>query len=217
MVMKKIVLSVAAVLAMSSFAVGGGDIAPVVVPVQVVPEEDNSNFYLGLGMVYNRTYSGNSGWFNNAPATQDETGGFTGVAGYNFNEYVAVEGRISKTFFEEDYADVTTYSLFLKPQYPITEDFTVYGLLGFGNVTVQGAMGDEPGDPANNGKDILNETTFQWGIGASYDVTESLSVFVDYTLLANDEDINSKLYGYDNNTYTELSVDGITVGVIYHF
>ena len=217
--MKRIVLSAAAVLAMSSFAVGGGDIAPAVavVPIPVVSEEDNSNFYVGLGAVYNRTYSTDSGWTNDTVKTQDETAGFTGVVGYNFNEYIAVEGRISKTFFEEDYADVTTYSLFLKPQYLATEDFTVYGLLGFGNATVQGAMGNTPGHPENDGKDILDETAFQWGFGVSYDATESFSVFVDYTLLANDADINSKLYGYDNNTYTELSVDGITVGVIYHF
>ena len=212
--MKNIVLSAVAVLAMSSFATAGGDIAPVPVPV-VIEEENNSNFYAGVGLIYNRVYSTDSGWFDDTVLTQDETGGFTGLVGYNFNEYVAVEGRISKSFFEENYADVTMYSLFVKPQYPVTQEFKIYGLLGFGSVNVEGTDGN-PG-AADVGATILDETSFQWGLGASYAVTESLSIFADYTILANDADIDSRLYDYDNDTYTELSVDALTVGLIYNF
>ena len=47
--MKNIVLSAVAVLAMSSFAVAGGDIAPVEEPVVVVEEAVSTGaFYLGL-------------------------------------------------------------------------------------------------------------------------------------------------------------------------
>ena len=145
----------------------------------------------------------------------DETTGVTGIVGYDFNEYIAMEGRISKSFFSEDYADVTTYSLFLKPQYPVTEELKVYGLIGFGGVKVEGTDGDTPA--ADPGSTILDDTSFQWGFGASYAVTENFSVFADYTSLADDADINSRLYEYDQTTYTELSVDAVTVGATYQF
>jgi opacity protein-like surface antigen len=204
-------------VALNSFAVAGGDFVEVVEPVLVVPAEvDNSSFYVGVGLIYNRVYATDSGWFDSAPDTQDETGGFTGLVGYNFNEYIAVEGRISQSFFEENYADVFTYSLFVKPQYPVTEDFSIYGLLGFGGVMVDGAEGNHPG-AANPGDTILDDTGFQWGIGASYAFTEAWSVFVDYTSLIKDGDIDSKLYDYDTTTYKELSVDAVTAGVTYTF
>ena len=214
--MKKIVLSAVAVLAMSSFATAGGDAAPIVAPV-VVEEEGLSGFYAGLGVVYHRTYSVESGWFDDSKATQDETGGFTGLVGYNFNEYVAVEGRFSTSFFDEDYAEVMTYSLFVKPQYPVTEEFNVYALLGFGGVQIEGTDGDEPAHANMVGQEILDETSFQWGFGASYAVTENFLIFADYTSLADDADISSTLYGYDNAIYDKLSNDAMTVGVIYNF
>ena len=52
--MKNIVLSAVAVLAMSSFAVAGGDIAPVEEPVVVAEEvvvESTGAFYLGSAYV----------------------------------------------------------------------------------------------------------------------------------------------------------------------
>jgi len=140
-----------------------------------------------------------------------------GLVGYNFNEYIAVEGRIGGSIMSEDYADVMTYSLFLKPQYPISEDFTIYGLLGFGLVQVDGADGDTPAAPSVVGQEILDDTSFQWGLGLSYKVYEDFSVFVDFTKLADDADIDSTLYGYDPIVYDKLSGQDLTVGVTYNF
>ncbi len=213
--MKKIILSAIAVLAMNSFATAGGNVATIVAPV-IVEEEELSGFYAGLAVVYNRTYSLESEWFDRT-STQDETGGFTGIAGYNFNEYVAVEGRFSTSFFDEDYADVMTYSIFVKPQYPVTEEFKVYALLGFGGVQIEGTDGNEPGHANMVGQEILDETSFQWGFGTSYAVTENFLIFADYTSLADDADISSTLYSYDNTIYDKLSNDAVTVGVVYNF
>jgi len=227
--MKRIIFSVGAIMAICSTGFAGGDIAAtkdvepaVVVPV-VTPEEEAGSFYVGAGMVYNRTYSTDSAWFDNA-LTQDETLGLTGILGYNFNQYMAVEGRISKSFWERDYADITTYSIFLKPQYPITEDISVYGLLGFGKSYVEGSEGDSShysAWPNKIGKEIMDETGFQWGFGLNYAFTKHLSLFADYTSTAKDAKISSRLYDYngvaDNTTYTELSTDGITVGLTYNF
>jgi opacity protein-like surface antigen len=219
--MKKVVLAVSSVVVMSSLVFAGGDMAKtkevepaVVVPI-VIDEPELSGIYAGIGVAYNRTYSTDSGWWDDTSKTQDETVNVTAVLGYEFNEYLAVEGRISKSVSYEDYADVTSYSLFLKPQYPVTEAFEVYGLLGYGLVQVDG---EESGTmAATPGVGILDESGFQWGFGLSYMMTEDLSLFVDYTSLMLDGDINSRLYSYDQASYTELSMDAVTAGMIYNF
>ncbi len=242
--MQNIVLSAVAVLTMSSFAVAGGDIVPVVVPVSVPVVVDDSGFYVGAGLTYNRVYSIDSGWFDASILTQDQTAGLTGIIGYDFNNYIAVEGRITKTFFERDYSDTTIYSIFLKPQYRFrdadvddNEDsyFAVYALLGFGNTYIEGSSGDNSHSawPENIGKEMMSETGFQWGVGLSYtfkdeaedkpyNYKDTWTLFVDYTSNVKNANIAStRLYDYgdgsDSNYYDELSVDGITVGLIYNF
>ena len=240
--MKKIILSTFAALAMGSSLYAGGDIVPVPMPV-AAEEADNSNFYIGMGLLANRIYSTDSDWFDDNIQTQDKAGGLSGIVGYNYNEYIGIEGRITQTFWERDYADLTTWSIFLKPQYRFWEKdansdgyddgyFTVYGLIGLGNSTVEGTSGDKSGTsawPEAIGNDILDETGFQWGFGLSYtlvDVNEGIrknrwSLFIDYTMTANDADIHSRLYDYgngkDSRVYDKLTTDGITVGVIYNF
>jgi opacity protein-like surface antigen len=176
-------------------------------------------FYAGSGLIYNRVYSTHSSWFADNISTQDETGGISLIGGYQFNDYLAVESRITKTFFERNYSDTTSYSMFLKPQYPVTDTFSVYALVGFGKVKVEGSAGDS-GFGAHTdviGKTILDRTQFQWGVGISYSVIDNFSIFADYTSLAKDADIESTLYSYDPATYHKLSVDGVTVGILYRF
>ena len=213
--MKKITLSIMAVMAISSYGFAGGDIVPA--PV-IMDEVDNSSFYIGAGLVYNRTYCDNSSWFDKETRGQDQTAGLGLVIGYNFNQYIAVEGRYTTSFFDEDYAETSTYSLFVKPQYPATEEFKIYALLGFGGVNVD-ATSDTTGDfrAANPGVNLVDETGFQWGLGASYAVTEEVEIFLDYTSLLNGADINTRLYNWDSKFYKELNVDAVTLGVIYKF
>jgi len=203
-----------------SQAMAGGDIGTEIEPQIAVPvtaePAGKSGFYAGLGVGSQRTYSVDSAFFDDAK-TQDETVGVIGLLGYQFNDYLAAEGRIGKSIAYEDYADVLSYSLFLKPQYPITESIRVYALLGIGGVQVEGENGDTPAHADKIGKEILDETGFQWGIGGSYAFTENISLFADYTSLAKDADISSTLYGYDAATYSELSSDAITAGVTYQF
>jgi len=133
---------------------------------------------------------------------QDRLGNFAFLAGYNFNQYIAVEGRYLTTFTNEDLVEMSGWSLFVKPQYPVTESISVYGLLGYGAVKM---------DQVSNLTVNVDDTTFQWGLGASYDVADSFEVFIDYTSLANNM----------NGTYwtgaLEVDADAITMGVNYKF
>ncbi len=102
----------------------------------------------------------------------------------------------------ESELEMDAWSIFVKPQYPVTESITVYGLLGFGSVNLDGKSGYTVD---------VDDTDFQWGIGASYSFMDNLEVFVDYTSLANDMD------GIYWNGATSVDVDSINVGVNYKF
>ena len=158
--MKKVTLSIIAVLAMNTFAFAGGDISPVE-PEITVPEvsESTGSFYAGLGYSYVNLDAGIAGEHDGDAALL--------LAGYNFNQYIGVEAR---------YAGLTdcleNTAIYLKPMYPFGGT-TVYGLLGYGETTY-----DNGNSSSENG--------FQWGLGANYAVTENIGVFADYTNLYDD-------------------------------
>jgi len=126
--MKKILTT--AILA-STIVMAGGDIAQIEeTPTPVT----DAGFYVGAGCAY-----------IDAEATDGyDTADFSNNAvdlrvGYNVNEYLAVEGRyaigaedavtISGDVTDID-ARINTWGIFVKPQYPVTADVTVYGLIG---------------------------------------------------------------------------------------
>ena len=229
--MKKVILSGVAAVMLNSFAVAGGDIAPV---VPVVVEDESNGWYAGGAIYYSRVYSTHSAWFDKSPRSQDELGELTGIIGYEYNEYLAFEGRASLSLFNEDYAEVYNYSFLVKPQYKFRDEtgdeenyFTLYGLLGFGYVNVEGTDGDTPAAPETIGKTLVDDWQFQYGIGLSYTVVDTdnsvrnkgdWTLFVEYMMHMNDESMDpTRLYGYDDRIYDELSMDSLNVGVTYHF
>lgn len=207
--MKKITMSIISVLALSQMAFAGGDIGKNVVEseaeVVVIPETaDESAFYVGLGYSYMNLD------FDGGKESGDIDGnGMLVLAGYNFNKYIAVEARYSKTFgdlsYESDYGynedfdgEISNYGLYLKPMYPVG-GVTLYGLLGYGKVTYE------------EGSSKDSESGFQWGIGASYAVNDNWGLFVDYTRLYDDQ-------GFDDiPTYYDIMIDSVNVGVTYTF
>jgi len=97
------------------------------------------------------------------------------LAGVEVNDYLAVEGRITKAISDYEIKDhqpisLTNAAVYLKPQAKF-EDFTLYGLLGYGVSSI----------------DFMDENTksygFQYGAGGSYDIDDQLTAFVDYTKL----------------------------------
>jgi len=199
--MKKIALSVVAIVGMSNLLLAGGDIVPV--PMPIVEEVDNSSFYVGVGVAAVSTRdSAVSLDFTSDKAGQDRLGNFSLLAGYNYNEYVAVEGRYTTTFKDEDLVEMDGWSLFLKPQYPVSEDFSIYALIGFGGVTMDGI---------NGSRVDVDDTGFQWGLGVSYEAMEDFIIFADYTSLAND------MEGLYWNEALEVDADAFTIGIAYKF
>jgi hypothetical protein len=217
--MKKIVLSV---VAMSSLMFAGGDIVPVPVPVSSDIEENG--FYLGASIVaLSARDSRASLSFIDENDMQDRLGNVSLHAGYWVTEYLAIEGRYSSGFQDEDVIKMDDgWSLFLKPTYKFDDDdnrangenyFAVYGLLGYGNVSFKG-VNQLVGD--------VDESDFQWGLGASYTFRadssdanytyrDNWTVFADYTSLGRD------MEGIILNYPRKADADAFSLGIVYHF
>ena len=206
--MKRIVLSVA-VMRSSAFAGGGfKDVEPAVEPVIAVVVEEVSPFYVGLGLSAVSTRDGDLNFFD-GEAGQDRTGDILVMAGYEFNQYVAVEGRYMTSITDEDVITRDSWGIYVKPQYPATEDFTLYALLGYGGLTVDGK--GSALIPRN--RSDVDDTGFQWGLGASYAIIENVSIFADYVSIATDMDADI----FMGSLLKEVSSDAFTLGVTYNF
>ena len=205
--MKKFNLSLVAILAMSTFAIAGGDIAPVepVVETPMVIEEDTSAFYLGLGyglVNYDLTVNGTLG--------DEDINTVMFQAGYEFNQYVAVEARYWLGY--DDIGDVAgdydTWGIYVKPQYPVSEAFNVYALLGYASTSVE---------PDHGGVAYLDTDAFSWGIGAEYKFTENVSIFLDYVSLGDsDENFDVNNIALPDGT-VDVDIQSVNFGVTYRF
>ena len=213
--MKTFALSAVAVLAMSTFAMAGGDIAPVEPVMEEVVAPDESGFYVGLAYGYadlSQDYSSDR-W---SEKIEDNFDTIMLQAGYKFNQYFAVEGRYWDAVGDGDWtdtwqggssgsnSDLSAWGVYVKPMYPVTEEFDVYALLGYGNVDYDSHYGQE--DPVHD----LDDEGFQWGLGASYEFRDNFAVFADYVELYND----NKIYDGENLDSTIYTVN---IGVTYKF
>lgn len=202
--MKKSILSLVLILLLSGLAYAGGDVVPVEEPV-IVPVVDNSAFYIGFGV-------GQAAINDDQTAEEITSTMIMLQAGYQYNDYVALEGRASFAFNSDyepgitgnasgDYDDdISSWGIYVKPMYPVTEAFDIYALLGYGGVQLGNL---ESGDAYESG--------LQWGLGAQYTVTESIVVFADYVKLYDDT-------GFDYRAQLEdVDSDAWALGVSYKF
>jgi opacity protein-like surface antigen len=201
--MKKATLSFVSVLALGGLVYAGGDITPVEPVVETpTPIVGNSAFYIGLGM-------GESQIENDTTSEEFTSTQVTLQAGYQFNDYIALEGRYAFGFNTDydqgttlglpSYGDVSSWGIYLKPVYPVG-DFSVYALLGYGGVMLSDING---GDAYEDG--------FQYGLGAAYNITENFSVFADYVWLYDDT-------GFDYVAQRDdVDANVWTLGVSYKF
>ena len=125
-------------------------------------------------------------------------------AGYTFNPYVAVEGRYWASIDDTNNIDGTidapdAWGMYVKPMYPVTDEFDVYGLLGY----------------AYTDTDITKVDGFSWGLGASYSFMDNVSMFVDYVSLYDDDDGFVNTLG--ENVNKDYTIETVNVGITYNF
>jgi len=191
---KTLLLSVLA----STMIMAGGDIAPVepVVETPVAAPQD-AGFYVGMayGLV-------NMGLAFPGFDRDGNSDALMLQAGYKINPYVAIEGRywftdkallcpICHYYFHAD-----SWGIYVKPMYPVTNEIDIYALLGYGDTYPE----------VNGYKPPYDTDGFQWGLGASYEFTSDIAVFVDYVSLYDDTNIGQ-----------DLTIDTWNFGVTYKF
>jgi opacity protein-like surface antigen len=202
--MNTIKLSIVAVLLTSTLAMAGGKsgIAPESDIVPIVVEPALTGFYAGLGYSCLQMDI-------DEPADIDirSMAALSITAGYNFNEYFAIEGRYTASLGDLDFEignatsdkawDMSNIGVYLKPQYSI-DSFTLYGLLGYGQLTLD--------------EDFSRSvSSFQYGLGVNMMATDNVGIFIDYRRLYDDEDFDGLSI---NDTVTANSY---TLGINYHF
>ena len=216
--MKKIIMSMATVSILSVGAVAGGDVEvseAVVAPIEV-NTVNNSGMYVGLAYGYVTSTEEVVGGIlpsNVFYIDKVEYSSMMFQAGYKINEYIAVEGRYWLGFSKTGQDHVTgididttsdTWGIYVKPMYPVTDSLDVYVLLGYASTTF------EYTNPNYDFESLYEPEGFSWGIGASYDVTENVSMFVDYVSMV-DETTSALGADFADKIY------GINLGVNYRF
>ena len=166
----------------------------------ILVADAKGNFYVGVGVNAEQTNTHRFG--------KDKTLGATVKMGYDVSKYLGLELRGSKSLTKEDQL-THDYSVgaYLKPQYPVTKDLTVYGLVGYGQnrVTYENELAEQG---------IRNNRTTQnglsYGLGLDYMLDESWSAFADATRLIDKK--TTKLEG----KYA-IKVDNVTLGLAKRF
>lgn len=219
--MKTLTLSLATILATSTFAFAGGDIAPVepMIETPVVIEDVVSDSGVYVGLAYSLLKS-DSDFDNNHDLGADYSA-IMFQGGYKFNEYIAVEGRywlgltdeafdnpLHHAFLDDFDTEGTAWGVYVKPMYPVTDALDVYALLGYGSASANGIT-------LNDGSiHDLDVDGFSWGIGAAYSFTDNISVFADYVDFQDDTltVTSNALSGTFDHAF-----DAINLGVTYKF
>ena len=211
--MKKITLSLVSVVALSGFAVAGGDIAPVEPVVETpTPVITESGFYTGIGYGYFNQSGDNIASTPAVPNIELEADSVLLQAGYRYNDYVAFEGRYwigvgditqSGGNIPGDYSgDFDAWGLYVKPMYPVADGFDVYALLGYADSTVDYDVGTS-----------WETDGFSWGLGAQYAVMDNILIFADYVSMSSEDsfEFNGQDIDADIDLYT------FNIGVSYTF
>jgi len=208
--MKRTILSIVSIMALSGISYAGDSTEIVDVDVIEIPTVDESAFYVGLGGSY-------MGMYNDLTNEEFTTTGVTLQVGYQYNRYLAVEARytmgvanvayengntvnLDNDNFDTDFSNIGIY---LKPIYPIG-DFKIYGLLGYGDTILSKV-------PVGSTVASRGEDGFQWGLGLDYAITDNISVFADYARVYDDKGFNFRALTAD------INVQLITAGLTYRF
>jgi len=202
--MKKLVISIAALAAIVSSANAGKNVIPAPVkPIPVpVPVAAPLGLYLGGGYTYAKADCEcdpiylSSGKYT--PKFTAKTHGVNLKAGYDFNEYIGIEAKYLYTPWGDEDHTLKHYGIYLKPSFPVTENFDIYALLGYGKTECESLKDSENG--------------FGWGVGASYNFgkrvqgkKDGFGVYVEY------------LRPLRKTGEKDIKIDTVNAGVQYNF
>jgi len=136
------------------------------------------------------------------------------VGGYQFSPFWALEFRhhVSAKDDTETYPNETyrlklaaQQQLFLKGSYPVTDQFSVYGLLGYGRTKLQLDFSELENNTLFTGRMDFSKTGFTAGFGGEYQFAPQWSATIEYVRNPNINSIGG------------LKLDSLALGVNYRF
>jgi len=198
MKLNKILPSIITATFLSTNLFAGGDfIVPAVPiePVEITPELEPM-FYVGIGAVASGL-SRNCACEAKSTRLKDMTYGVILKAGMDITDYIGIEARYINASIENDFSEMVHYGLYLKPQYLIDDDVTVYGLLGYGKTTVDYTIGRRTS--------TLDESGLSYGAGLEYALEDDLGLWIDM----------QHIFSQEGTFETDLNLG--TAGVTYNF
>jgi OOP family OmpA-OmpF porin len=186
---------------------------PTVAPIPPAPPKQVSanGFYAGLGITGSRYQGGCKCNKKRKIKYKDTTYGVMGRVGYDFNQYIGVEARASKTDWGSDESKVEHVGVYLKPMMPIGNSANAYALVGVGKTKVKGSLPNVDSDGLAVGAgvevdlstDIPREGRYSRNFDGHGDQETGLGVFVDYERMVAKRDAPI--------------VDAVSAGVTYDF
>ena len=182
MELSKIIKPVIAITLLSTGVFAGGDfvVEPNVVfePIEETTPERESIFYMGIGAVATGL-SRECPCDSNGDRLKDMTYGGLFKAGINITDYIGIEARYINSSIESDFSEVEHYGIYLKPQYLFNEKAKIYGLLGYGETTVDYTI--------SNKNSTLSENGLSYGAGFEYTFDNNMGLWVDMQHIFSDE------------------------------
>lgn len=141
--------------------------------------------------------------------------GVAGVsAGYQLNQFLALEARYAEGIEDEDIVDGSdsakfeidrNMALMARGSIPLGERFSLFATAGYGETRYALTYNI----PGLTGSETSTEKGVIYGAGAAFNLTEQLSLVADYTILPELEDKDDGLF--------ESDVSLMTVGLNYRF
>ncbi len=191
---------VVALLLTASVLFAGKNVVPAETPV--VPVLTPWPFYIGLGLAMSNIDRDPCPCANGQTIISDHRYGAVLRVGVDFNEYLGLEARALKTLESNVFSETTHYGLYFKPQFAVSDRLRIYGLLGYGNTTIDYTNGIK--------SSTTDESGIAYGAGVEYALTKNADgsgwgLWVDYSRLLK------------NKGAKHSTVDMATAGVVYHF
>jgi len=184
-------------------------VAPVVAPV-VAAVVKPKKWYVGLDALCGR-FETNSG-------ACSCLGDLVGKVGYNFNKYIAVEGRAGFGITDADHDGggsselKENYGIYLKPQLPLGDKVSLFGLAGYAKAKVESistAAGGLSGE--------LDEASPSFGLGLEFAINDSWSLVAEGVRILHSVDAGDT-YGVGlTPAEDDVNLDTYGLGVNYKF
>ena len=200
--MKKIIISFMTIILLTIISYAGGKtVSAVETKVAPIPAINvHTPIYIGFGFIGSFIKRDPCPCKPNGKDIKDTEYGMIARIGFDYNQYLGLEGRYIKTFGTNVFSKVEHYGIYLKPQYHISDKTNVYALLGYGKNSID----------YNNGilRCSVKKNSFSYGIGLEHSVSwnnNSFGIWGDFQHLLN----NEKRYHSISNI--------LSIGIIYKF